>query len=554
MTPLPTFGQALAATLLQSLWQVAALGLAAAGVLAALHRAGAATRHAVGMAFLLAMVAAPAATFWQLHDVAAAPADLVAAMMPTLEPATAAATAARTAGTVAHAARVPSDDTAHRMAALVHATRLPDWIAALWAVGVTAMGLRLAGGWWLVRRLDRLPAQPLPPAWQARVARLQSRLGIARAVAFRVLPGGDQPFTTRCLRPVVWLPAALLTGLEVDQLEALVAHELAHVRRLDWLWNGLQCLVEALLFFHPAAWWLGARIRREREHACDDLAAVACGDPLVLAGALAQLERTRATQPRGTDRPGLTPRLALAAAGPRGNGVLERVARLVGAGAPRRRDRASLGGLALVLAVTAWAAHAVPVGAPSAGASAASGPSDDSVPVRPDAWYTYVGSSEHLRWRVDGHLRDYHHWYGVDGQPHETWRIDGQSLPVTTDVLAWIASQRPLPPPPPLPPLPPAPPTLAELPLPPSPPTPPALEDHPGVKALTLQLQRAPAVVARVGTPVQLSEDCGPCRLTDDELTLNLSVHGPKGAAYLKVEGHRQGNDWRFDRMDVRGM
>ena len=63
------------------------------------------------------------------------------------------------------------------------------------------------------------------------------------------------------LRPVVWLPLSLLARLPAEQVEALIAHELAHIARLDWLWNGVQCVIESLLFFHPAAWWLSRRIR-----------------------------------------------------------------------------------------------------------------------------------------------------------------------------------------------------------------------------------------------------------------------------------------------------
>jgi hypothetical protein len=116
----------------------------------------------------------------------------------------------------------------------------------------------------------------------------------------------------------VWLPLALLTQMPSDQVEALLAHELAHVARLDWCWNALQCAIESVLFHHPGMWWLSRRIREEREHACDDLAVAVCGDPVVLAEALAALQRRRRTF--------AIPSLALAA---EGGSLMKRVAHLL---------------------------------------------------------------------------------------------------------------------------------------------------------------------------------------------------------------------------------
>src|ERR687891_1536007 len=84
-----------------------------------------------------------------------------------------------------------------------------------------------------------------------------------------------------------------MSGLSAQQLEAILAHELAHIRRHDYLVNLLQTLVETLLFYHPAVWWLSRRIRLEREHCCDDLAVSLCGDPYTYASALADLEQLR---------------------------------------------------------------------------------------------------------------------------------------------------------------------------------------------------------------------------------------------------------------------
>ena len=106
-------------------------------------------------------------------------------------------------------------------------------------------------------------------------------------------PRVDVPTVIGWLKPVVLLPASALAGLSPNQVEAILAHELAHIRRHDYLVNLLQTLVETLLFYHPAVWWLSRRIRAERENCCDDLAVSLCGDPVAYAAALAELEDLR---------------------------------------------------------------------------------------------------------------------------------------------------------------------------------------------------------------------------------------------------------------------
>jgi HEAT repeat protein len=131
------------------------------------------------------------------------------------------------------------------------------------------------------------------------------------------------------LRPVILLPASALTGLSPQQLEAILAHELAHIRRHDYLINLLQAVVETLLFYHPAVWWVSRRIRQEREHCCDDLAVAVCGDSLTYARALLEMEQLRAAGPQ----------LAMAA---NGGSLMNRIQRLVGA-QPKHANR--FGGL-----------------------------------------------------------------------------------------------------------------------------------------------------------------------------------------------------------------
>ena len=129
--------------------------------------------------------------------------------------------------------------------------------------------------------------------WQRMATRLSRRLHIGRAITLLESALVDVPTVIGWLKPVVLLPASALAGLSPQQLEAILAHELAHIRRHDYLVNLLQTLVETVLFYHPAVWWLSRRIRIERENCCDDLAVSLCGDPVAYAQALADLEALR---------------------------------------------------------------------------------------------------------------------------------------------------------------------------------------------------------------------------------------------------------------------
>jgi len=94
-------------------------------------------------------------------------------------------------------------------------------------------------------------------------------------------------------RPVVLLPVRALTGLTEDQIKAVIAHELAHIRRLDCFVNLFQIATETLLFYHPAVWWMSQRVRAERENCCDDEAIAICGDAVNYARALTLMEEWR---------------------------------------------------------------------------------------------------------------------------------------------------------------------------------------------------------------------------------------------------------------------
>ena len=189
-----------------------------------------------------------------------------------------------------------------------------SWMVGAWACCAAALALRMVLGLlWIGRAARRETGDA---QWQARLCTLARGFGIDRAVRLRVVDGLASPITAGWLKPVVLVPAALVSGMPSQLLEALLAHELAHVRRGDYLVNLVQSVIETLLFYHPAVWWISHRIRVEREHIADDLAARQIGEPRRLALALSELEKLQFANNK----------LAMAA---NGGDLMQRIKRLV---------------------------------------------------------------------------------------------------------------------------------------------------------------------------------------------------------------------------------
>ena len=207
-------------------------------------------------------------------------------------------------------------------------------IVMAWILGVLALSIRIAGGWVLVRRMRRQSARASAELTNA-VNRIARRARLARPVQVFESAIVEVPAVVGWLRPVVLLPASAVTGLSPEQVEAVIAHELAHVRRQDYLVNIFQTLAETLLFYHPGVWWLSNRIRAEREHCADDFAVTVCGDAVLYAQALSNLETARAAA-----------RLAVGASGSSLSGRIKRIL-----GQPAHRNRPASVGLALAATV-----------------------------------------------------------------------------------------------------------------------------------------------------------------------------------------------------------
>jgi beta-lactamase regulating signal transducer with metallopeptidase domain len=482
------FAPALASALLDSLWQDALLGLAAALALGAMARASAGRRHAVAMAFLVAMVLVPAFQFFRFW---AEPGPQInAGLVP-----------AMTAPQFSAAANFFIQETSAAAPIVVLA----------WLLGVLLMLVRHVAGLRALTALERRPSQALPPEWSRRVDEIRRALGIARSVAVRLSAELATPFAARLLRPAIWLPLSLLTRAPAAQLEALLAHELAHIARRDWLWNGIQCVAECLLFFHPAVWWLGRRIRQEREHACDDLAVAACGDAIALAEALAALECDRHPSPR----------LALAA---NGGSLMKRITRLLSGPPSRGRWGAlaslgalSIAGLVLITQVGAAGLHDLNVESSTAGE------------LRPGDYrqITANGLDKQRFYRVS---------LDAQGRRSETYQENGEARPIDAGVRRWIAE-------------------VTRLGVPPAPPALPDVNDMPEHRALVALIARHPDVAARVGTPAAATSRPvnGNVSLTGSEgdADIEIELGGPRGRATFAVEAQMHEGAWRLDSVEA---
>lgn len=329
--------------LAHSLWQGAAVGLVLAVVLLALRHRSPNARYVCAYLALLLMVALPFVTF--LAPSSQATGQLAAAEQPSglagVSPlpspgATELAGAAREAHQRTVLGGLDTTPPARSPARLNLRARLEPalpWAALVWFIGTVVLSIRLAGGYAVTQWMRRAGVQPAREACLRALERASARLRVSRPVELLESGLAQVPTVIGWLRPVILLPASVLSGLTPAQLEAVLAHELAHIRRHDYFANLLQNMVEVLLFYHPVMWWVSARVRAEREHCCDDIALSACGDRVGYAKALTALEVLRLP----------TPQPAVGATGGR---LLSRIRRIVTPGPVTDRAGSWIAGIA----------------------------------------------------------------------------------------------------------------------------------------------------------------------------------------------------------------
>ncbi|UCH35864.1 MAG: M48 family metalloprotease [Armatimonadota bacterium] len=295
----------LSSVLVHFIWQGAAAALLALVALAGLRRAKAATRYAALLAVLAVMAACPIVTFVLMSE-SSQPVSVTVGREPppattpvVSKPIPLASARAPAAAALHNLPKIPSPSWRARLtSAWAWGEARLAWVAAAWMIGVFALSLRLLIGWSRIVRSKRRGVLLSEDRWRQTLATLSRGLKVSRPVRLLESAAARVPMVIGWLRPAILLPPSALAGLTPEQLETLIAHELAHIRRSDYLVNMLQTVVETLLFYHPAVWWLSHRIRVEREHCCDDLAVAVCGDAVTYARALAELEQLRCPAPQ----------------------------------------------------------------------------------------------------------------------------------------------------------------------------------------------------------------------------------------------------------------
>ncbi|MFZ0274687.1 MAG: M56 family metallopeptidase [Acidobacteriaceae bacterium] len=327
--------QALGWTLVHFLWQGAAIALVYRVADVALARRSANARYLLALGALLGMLAVSVATlafeesaFYQpIPHSSATARDVVAT---------------RTQPFHLDLSSTPATAPLRQADRFVLGHLMP-YLDGLWLIGVLFLSIRTLGGWWLIRRM-RARLQQAPHTLLLRLDVLRRQMNIPRFVDLRLSTRITNPLTAGVLRPWILLPITALTSLSPEQIEVVLAHELAHIRRADYAWNLLQTIVETLFFFHPAVWWISRRVREERELCCDDVALRSCSDPTVYASALLRLEEERRTRLH----------LAMALDGHQSRaGLRARILRILGdrEASPRSFRPISLAGIATALIV-----------------------------------------------------------------------------------------------------------------------------------------------------------------------------------------------------------
>jgi bla regulator protein BlaR1 len=293
-------------TIIHSLWQCAAAALGLAVVMFFLRKSSARTRYLVGVMTLMLVLVMSTVTFVSIY-----------------QPGMAGITASEETGShllLTGAAKIQGDAPLAGFFKNYFNRHLP-LVVTVWMLGVLVLVLRLAGGYLYNQRLKLHRNRPLPNSWQNRLETFCRQTGIGKPISLVESALVKIPMTIGHFKPVILFPLGLVTGLPRDQVEALLAHELAHILRKDYLVNILQSIVDILFFYHPGVRWISSQVRAEREHCCDDIAVSISGNSLNVAKALTNIQ--------GYDM--RTPYPALAAFNKRlgSRGLLARIRRLV---------------------------------------------------------------------------------------------------------------------------------------------------------------------------------------------------------------------------------
>jgi len=307
----PQSVEALGWTLLHSLWQGAAFAILLVLILIALRCYTPQSRYVVAVGLLFAFFLTVSATFWQQWQQATSPLEVTASLVNTQT--------VNDVSTINNSTVeiLPSDNGSN--STVTHKSQIVEsnpssWLltfknyydqhlpllVTIWLLGVLFLQLRFLGQLAYVQRLKHYGTQLLPLAWSDKIEELEGKLRIQKKVKYLTSIRIDSPMVIGWLQPVVLLPQKLFSSLPETEIYAILAHELAHIRREDFIVNLLQTFLCNVFFFHPGVWWMSNRVDDEREHCCDDLAVAATGSATTYAETLINVSALQLSMQKNT--------------------------------------------------------------------------------------------------------------------------------------------------------------------------------------------------------------------------------------------------------------
>jgi bla regulator protein BlaR1 len=270
------WSEALVWTLIHSLWQGVVILIALVTVLRFISGRHSSARYIIASGALALFILSSLITYTQVYDVAAGSMRIASQEQITLIFAS------------------NAQPTAQQLISSISTTLYSFvesnlyLITCAWMIGAFLFSLRMASGFLYVSAIKK-NAVPLSEEWMVLIEQLTDRIGLNKVVAVAESSDIKVPFVIGFFKPVILLPVGMMSGLTAQEIEAILVHELMHIKRNDYLVNIIQSVVESVFFFNPFVWVISSLIRKEREHCCDD-EVVKYGDPLSYAYALTRIE------------------------------------------------------------------------------------------------------------------------------------------------------------------------------------------------------------------------------------------------------------------------
>ena len=167
------------------------------------------------------------------------------------------------------------------------------WIVNIWMAGVCILSIQMTYGYLQSIRIKKHLTFPVSQSTKQITHRLIDKFNLKQKISIKESGYIQTPALIGYFKPVILLPISMISGIPNNQLEIIIAHELAHIKRHDYLVQFIQGIIELIFFYHPVVWWLSSVVNTEREHICDDLAVKVCGESLTLIKALNNMEAIR---------------------------------------------------------------------------------------------------------------------------------------------------------------------------------------------------------------------------------------------------------------------